>query len=79
MLKGRTVGFAREHYEAAHDGTIPNAKTFEMLDFSAPWTKASRLDEESRTHERVTALAELRIDVKSISSVYLLMVDKFLQ
>lgn len=39
MLKGENGRFAVKHHEAAHDGTIQNAKALEMLDFSAPWTR----------------------------------------
>ena len=39
MLKGENGRFAVEHREAAHDGTIQNAKTIEMPDFSAPRTR----------------------------------------
>lgn len=56
MLKGETGRFAVKHHEAAHDGTIPNAKTFEMLQSSAPRT---RLPSGWRMPEWATALRRL--------------------
>lgn len=55
MLKGENGRFAGEHREAAHDGTMQNAKTFAMLDFSAP---RARLPAGREGMKKVTALEE---------------------